>query len=334
MQPNDQINGGGMQQFIEAVSSLKMNMNAAFLNNQIGDNLSNDQKRLNAYLKEHRSISVGTIEISKDDLSKSGLSKYLGDGVLTTTFEKFTKPLIMFDEDNIGIVEEEKQSEPQNEEEDEEYGEGYDVDMYTDQTEEEWVDEGVHDIDDGLEDTFDVGMTRTQEKESKLDVQTAKQHVQEILGEDCPLKIVETIHTSLRTDGVVAGIVTADAVLLSTAAEPGTEFHEAFHRIFELTIPLKEAEAIREKIRTQLGQHLDDREIGEMLADMYMNYAKRTYHGSNDSLLTRIFHRINDLVYRIVYYLKGRIGLYNLFVEINSGKYKNTYPSEAHIKRF
>jgi hypothetical protein len=109
MQPNDQISGGGMQQFIQTLSSLRMNMNAAFLNNPVKDSLSNDQKRLNAYLKKNGSISLGAIKISKDDLSRSGLSKYLGDGVLTTTFEKFTKPLIMFDEQNVSIVEEKKQ---------------------------------------------------------------------------------------------------------------------------------------------------------------------------------------------------------------------------------
>jgi len=49
----------------------------------------------------------------------------------------------------------------------------------------------------------------------------------------------------LNSGAKVVGMCSEDAVVLSTKAKRGVEYHEAFHRIFELVIDQKDKEKYR-----------------------------------------------------------------------------------------
>ena len=82
----------------------------------------------------------------------------------------------------------------------------------------------------------------------------------------------------------VVGNCKTDAIVLSSMGWPGVEYHEAFHRVFELLMPSHERDKIYSKIASRLGLDLYDtngneikesfRQVAEYAADHYMNHMK------------------------------------------------------------
>lgn len=70
----------------------------------------------------------------------------------------------------------------------------------------------------------------------RIDVNEAKARLNRILGESADVKVVNNIVKVLDGGAKAVGACTADAITLSTYAASGVEYHEAFHRIFELVI--------------------------------------------------------------------------------------------------
>jgi len=92
-------------------------------------------------------------------------------------------------------------------------------------------------------------MTVADENKPKLTKETIKKHLRPILGDsvDDPmvLQILDTIANDPRVKNAkVVGKASSDAITIYNEAFEGVEYHEAFHRIFELFVP----EAIRESV--------------------------------------------------------------------------------------
>ena len=195
-------------------------------------------------------------------------------------------------------------------------------------------------------------MTVADENKPKLTRETIKKHLRPILGDavDDPmvLQILDTIANDPRVKNAkVVGKASADAITIYNEAFEGVEYHEAFHRIFELFVPEAIRESVYQKAAKRIGVNLSKstkknnytghRAVAEWLADEYMTNGRyRDYTGVN--WLDRVLNLIKDLVNVFV---KGIIGgngtrLYWTFLEINNGKYaKNSKKaSKESIDRF
>lgn len=146
-------------------------------------------------------------------------------------------------------------------------------------------------------------------------------------------------------DAKVVGRATADAIILYNEAFENVDFHEAFHRIFELFVPKNVRESVYAKAAKQLGidlskstketDYIGHRQVAEWLADKYMDEAYyKEYTGVQ--WLDRVLNMIHDFVNAVVSTIAGgQWQLYWTFLEINSGKYRNKRnASKENVDRF
>lgn len=195
-------------------------------------------------------------------------------------------------------------------------------------------------------------MTVADENKPKLTRETIKKHLRPILGDavDDPmvLQILDTIANDPRVKNAkVVGKASADAITIYNEAFEGVEYHEAFHRIFELFVPEAIRESVYQKAAKRLGidlskstkenDYVGHRQVAEWLADEYMNRGRYIDY-TGVQWLDRILNLIKDLVNVFV---KGIIGgngtrLYWTFLEINNGKYAKSpkKASKESIDRF
>lgn len=195
-------------------------------------------------------------------------------------------------------------------------------------------------------------ITVADENKPKLTRETIKKNLRPILGDavndPMVLQILDTIANDPRVENAkVVGKASADAITIYNEAFEGVEYHEAFHRIFELFVPEAIRESVYQKAAKRIGVDLSKstkandytghRAVAEWLADEYMTNGRyKDYTGVQ--WLDRVLNLIKDLVNVFV---KGIIGgngvrLYWTFLEINSGKYaKNSKKaSKESIDRF
>ena len=125
-------------------------------------------------------------------------------------------------------------------------------------------------------------------------------------------------------------------------AWPGVEYHEAFHRIFEMLIPASERNAISKKVADRLGVRLYNedgsenkdafRQVAEYVADRYMEHMNRHWNDIKIPFLTKIYNKIHGWVSMLVHF-KNR-DLYKTFIKVNRGEYKSAMPTKEAIDRF
>ena len=192
-------------------------------------------------------------------------------------------------------------------------------------------------IDDSLFKVFDGKASSKLLSEDK-----ARKHIAEILGENVPVEFQRTFIRVASGAAHVIGNCKTDAIILSSLAFPGVEYHEAFHRIFELLIPSIERDRIYNKIATRLGLQLYNqdgkenkdafRQVAEYAADHYMNHMN--YHMTDLKIpfLTKIYNKIHDWVSVLLHFSDRE--LYRTFIRVNKGEYRNAKPSQASIDRF
>lgn len=140
----------------------------------------------------------------------------------------------------------------------------------------------------------------------------------------------------------VVGRATADAIILYNQAFEGVQYHEAFHRIFELFVPKNVRESVYAKAAKQLGidltkstkdtDYIGHRQVAEWLADKYMDEAYyKQYTGIQ--WVDKVLNMIADFVNAIAHI--GNWQLYWTFLKINSGAYRNRRnASKENVDRF
>lgn len=178
-------------------------------------------------------------------------------------------------------------------------------------------------------------------KRKRLSEEKARKHLYKILGDDVPLEFKEGFIKVMSGDAHVVGNCKADAIVLSDLAWNGVEYHEAFHRIFEMLLPEHKRDFIYKKVADRLGVNLYNkdgsenlqsfRQCAEYVADEYMNYMK--WHiDIKIPYLTKIWNSVYHWARSWAH--KNDKELYETFVEVNDGKYKNAKPSQKQVDRF
>lgn len=139
----------------------------------------------------------------------------------------------------------------------------------------------------------------------------------------------------------MVGKATVDGITLYADAFDKVDYHEAFHRIFELFIPEGTRDAVYEKAAKRLGIDLSEstkankyaghRQVAEWLADKFMEH--RRYNISSGIVwLDRVINTIIDFA-RAIFNL-GQFKMMWTFMLVNNGWYAKGTPSKRNMDRF
>lgn len=133
-----------------------------------------------------------------------------------------------------------------------------------------------------------------------------------------------------------------DLITLSSLAEVGVAYHEAFHRVSLLYLsPVERQEIYKEaRIRYKLGKDATDRQIEEKLAEEFRAYVieKETEPVEKKSWPKRIaafFSQLWDLFISLVrgQHRLTEVDINHLFDSIQQGKYRWSRPIKENIER-
>lgn len=181
---------------------------------------------------------------------------------------------------------------------------------------------------------------KVQEGSSNSSFEQAKTNIERILGvyneeTDSGVMIAEMMAIPMAGGAYVVGRCYSDCILLSTAARPGVEYHEAFHRISEILMTDEERSRIY-KLYKRRNPFVKDPIEG--IADLFMDFMtmNHTYDVSFSYLrkngLWNWFKQLGTFV-RVMYKLGGK-GLYKAFCEIEKGKYANKIADPKKVEQF
>src|SRR5574344_190224 len=141
----------------------------------------------------------------------------------------------------------------------------------------------------------------------------------------------ENLAAFLGTTSGIAGSCLADCILLSTRMKPGVEYHEAFHRVFELFLNKKTRDSILAWYGRKYGE-TDPRKAGEALADMFMDYMNNKDIKFEHNIFKRWFKFIANTVKAFV--SLGNFKLALLYANINRGEFRGYKASTENKNRF
>lgn len=180
----------------------------------------------------------------------------------------------------------------------------------------------------------------------RIDKKKARKHAKHILGKEFvedrkTFDFIDGVIKQLDGDTAVLGVCRADAIRISSLAENGVEYHEAFHRIFELVIPEHLRDSIYEKVAADNNIDLQNdidyknhRKVAELMADWYCEYQTGKYHIDSYNMFANMWNRMRDFALRFSKKYRNDRAILNLFSDIRRGKYASRKASDSAIKRF
>jgi len=196
------------------------------------------------------------------------------------------------------------------------------------------------------EDDDGLSMSRFKDAAKKtVQLAEAKRNMSAIFGEKFADEEVSMVVGLIQGEGY--GAFTTDGkILLSDFAETGTEYHEAFHRVWRMYIPTsKRAELIAEfETRADKEQVLaairaagykGSREylIEEALAEEFKLYSDKYKYKDGKLVPKNTIERWFDKLIKFLRALIGRPVQQQFYDDILAGKYKNVAPRYAYKAR-
>lgn len=142
----------------------------------------------------------------------------------------------------------------------------------------------------------------------------------------------------ITQDQAVLGVCTTELIKLSRYAPMSTAYHEAFHKVLELCVDDKLRQSLYDSYRSYNGKSLSDRDVAEGLADQFVDYMSN-WQSFKES---KGFSKIKPLFKTIGFYIgvgrnygfKTLRNLFQLYRDINKGKYANAKISKEKKDRF
>lgn len=190
---------------------------------------------------------------------------------------------------------------------------------------------------------FHIGRATTGKTINK---KKARRHTEHILGkefvsDDRTFGFVDGVIKQFDDGSAVLGICRKDSIRLSSLAENGVEYHEAFHRIFELIIPEHLRDSIYEKVAADNDIDLQNdpdytnhRKVAELMADWYWDYQVGQFHIDSYNIFAKAWNRMRDFALRFTNRYRNDRAILKLFSDIRRGKYASRKANSSAIKRF
>ena len=177
--------------------------------------------------------------------------------------------------------------------------------------------------------------TQADTNKSKLTSEQIRKNLRPILGKMVDDPKVMQIITGIPYDpkditAKIVGKASSDAITIYNAAFTGVEYHEAFHRIFELYVPKKIRDLIYKNVAKKIGVNLSEsnesnnyaghRTVAERIADDYMDIKLGEKHISRFNFVNKAYNIIRDIT-RIFKNLDN-VMLYTLYLATDAGLFK------------
>lgn len=190
---------------------------------------------------------------------------------------------------------------------------------------------------------FHIGRATTGKTINK---KKARRHAEHILGkefvsDDRTFGFVDGVIKQFDDGSAVLGVCRKDSIRLSSLAENGVEYHEAFHRIFELIIPEHLRDSIYEKVAADNDIDLQNdpdytnhRKVAELMADWYWDYQVGRFHVDSYNIFAKAWNRMRDFALRFTNRYRNDRAILKLFSDIRRGKYAFRKANSSAIKRF
>lgn len=190
---------------------------------------------------------------------------------------------------------------------------------------------------------FHIGRAATGKTINK---KKARRHAEHILGKDFvsddrTFGFIDGVIKQFDDGSAVLGICRKDSIRLSSLAENGVEYHEAFHRIFELIIPEHLRDSIYEKVAADNDIDLQNdpdytnhRKVAELMADWYWDYQVGQFHVDSYNIFAKAWNRMRDFALRFTNRYRNDRAVLKLFSDIRRGKYASRKANSSAIKRF
>lgn len=190
---------------------------------------------------------------------------------------------------------------------------------------------------------FHIGRVTTGKTINK---KKARRHAEHILGkefvsDDRAFGFVDGVIKQFDDGSAVLGVCRKDSIRLSSLAENGVEYHEAFHRIFELIIPEHLRDSIYEKVAADNDIDLQNdpdytnhRKVAELMADWYWDYQVGRFHVDSYNIFAKAWNRMRDFALRFTNRYRNDRAILKLFSDIRRGKYASRKANSSAIKRF
>lgn len=190
---------------------------------------------------------------------------------------------------------------------------------------------------------FHIGRVTTGKTINK---KKARRHAEHILGkefvsDDRMFGFVDGVIKQFDDGSAVLGVCRKDSIRLSSLAENGVEYHEAFHRIFELIIPEHLRDSIYEKVAADNDIDLQNdpdytnhRKVAELMADWYWDYQVGRFHVDSYNIFAKAWNRMRDFALRFTNRYRNDRAILKLFSDIRRGKYASRKANSSAIKRF
>ena len=198
---------------------------------------------------------------------------------------------------------------------------------------------GLTDEDTGLHMLVNENELVTRTREEKQAFMTAaKNYFEKVLGISDFNGFVDQID-KIGTKTAV-GVTTSSALKLTLNAPRTAIYHEAFHKILELTLDSDTRNKIYKAYRSKNGEQLSEREVAEGLADMFVDYMQNNEKYKDISWakpISKVLKKVKVLTDVI-----KKVGLFStinfilLYRGINAGKFASTKfsASDEHSRRF
>ena len=178
---------------------------------------------------------------------------------------------------------------------------------------------------------INVSLTHSQE--------ALRKRIKRLIG-DFNVEFLDSAQMALRYGANVAGNMAEDAITISTLTENGVEYHEAFHRIFEVLMPNKRRQVLYEHYRKKYndafrkthGRDLTEREIAEEYAEMFRSFMTERDRVKLHWNLLKTFNEIKQYVDAII--KLGDWKFAKLFILANSGIYRFIKPDAKNLQHF
>ena len=213
----------------------------------------------------------------------------------------------------------------------------------TESLEEEISDEEIDEIWSAMGD-LDFGTLTINQDElrenpvSEQEKRKIERRLERLVGK-LPIKWSSTALEVLRNGAVVAGRTAKLGFELYDRLPVGTEYHEAFHRIFEILIPNSIRENLyktyynkfNESFKQENGRNLTDRDISEAFAEMFRHFMiDREPIQFRD--LSKTFGQIKDYIQGLRNLGSRKFAL--LFLAANSGMFRYVKPNAKNTEHF
>ena len=167
----------------------------------------------------------------------------------------------------------------------------------------------------------------------------AERNLRRIVGK-LPVKWSSNAIKLLQNGAAVAGKAALAGFELYDRIPKGGEYHEAFHRIFEILMPNSIRESLYEEYRNkynesfkqEYGRDLTDKDISEAFAEMFRHFMIDRDPIKIHLNLLKTFKEIRDFIQGLRNLGSRRFAM--LFLAANSGIFRFMRPNEENVRHY